>query len=262
MFENLSIVIPFRPKTEERRQIFEWVYKRTLQIPPGAEVIVSSDDRNTESHFSRAMAINNGVLQATRDYICIIDGDVIIDVDVYKRALEAIQNIPFVILFDRIKYLSKETSELVLNMDPKITYADLEKIGPKIVGQYPNGVGTATMVRRKNFIEMGGFDESLVGWGYEDNVFHATYSMFFEKAIPLKSYIYHIHHSHSNNPIPQDYNEKDYFSNEYKIILQNNPVMRNKLIWEEYCKVKDNKEKLLAYLKNNLKSPFKSNISL
>ena len=262
MFENLSIIIPFRPKTEERRRIFEWVHKRTLDIPPGAEVIVSSDIRNDSNHFNKSMAINDGVIQAKNDIICMLDADVIIDVDIFKKAYEAMQQNSFVILFDRIRYLSKETSEMLLQTDCGLNYSELEKSMPKIVGQYPNGVGTALMFRRKKFIEMGGCDERLVGWGYEDNVFHGTYSALYGGPVVLNNYIYHIHHSHSANPQPADYDEQQYFNNEYQLILKNNPVANNKLVFEEYCKVRSNRETLLSYLKANLKSPLKHRICL
>jgi hypothetical protein len=260
MFDSLSIVIPFRPINEERQVIFDWVYRRTLQTLPGAEVIVSSDARNDQTHFSRSMAINEGVLQSTRANICAMDADLVIDPDTFILGLESLKKFSMTTLMSQVRYLSKETSHKLLESPPKQSIAELEMSSPHVVGQYPASVGGAVMFHRDKFVKMGGFDERLVGWGYEDNVFHAAYSAFFGAPDRLKGYIYHIHHSHAASPSESDYSENNYFQNEYRLIVANNPIENNKKIWEEYCKVKDSPSDLLVYIKKNCISPFHSSI--
>lgn len=256
MFDDLSIVIPFRPGTEERRAIFDWVYCRTLLTLPGAEVIVASDTRNSQAYFNKSMAINEGVLRASRPVICMLDADLVIDHTTYAAGLEVLERSSLVVLMSYVRYLSKDASLRLLESNPMQTISELEASGPRVVGQYPASVGGAIMFHRDKFIKMGGCDERLVGWGYEDNIFHSVYTALFGTADRLKGHIYHIHHSHSPAPSASDYSESDYFQNEYRLIVANNPVENNKKIWKEYSENIGSPARLVEYIKNNCISPF------
>lgn len=254
MFEDLSVVIPFRPVSEERKRIFDWVYGRTKSILPGAEIIVSSDSRNTQDYFNKSMAINEGVLCATRPIISMLDADLIIDSFTFGMGLEALKTSPLAVLMSHVRYLSKEVSDQILELDPVQSISSLGTAEPRVVAQAASSVGGAIVFYRDKFVKMGGCDERLVGWGYEDNVFHTVYSALFGKPHRIMGHIYHIHHSHSPNP--SDYSEDNYFQNEYRLILKNNPVANNKKIWEEYSSVKDSAPDLLNYIRKNCISPF------
>ena len=196
-YDNLSVVIPFRAKCSEREKIFKWVCKRTQLILPGAEVIVGSDSRNTSEFFNKSIAINDAVKKATRNIILILDSDAFIDSIAFEKAYELAKSNSMVMVSNEIKYLNKEFSKKLIQLQPDIKVTDIYDLDQEVL--YKGGsVSVALLVHRDKFIEMNGFDERFIGWGGEDDAFYCAYSTLFGESVTTDCPGYHIHHPRAN----------------------------------------------------------------
>lgn len=123
--------------------------------------------------FNRSAAVNRAAqLAGDWDVAVIIDSDVLCDGERVKAAVE----------------LAHESGALVFPHDIRL---DLHERGTRQVmsgyqgswqqwvrRRYPNMVSSVIVVSRRQWDEVGGFDEGFRGWGYEDTAFAAACETF------------------------------------------------------------------------------------
>lgn len=100
--------------------------------------------------------------------------------------------------------------------------------GPKalrpghISGEFPNG-GGVLVVTREAWDSVGGFDESYVGWGWEDSYFNGKLLLQWDWNI-LPGEAWHFHH-----PIQKDVSMRNPNKVKFKEFLDQNPMVQLKL---------------------------------
>jgi GT2 family glycosyltransferase len=222
MHNNISFIIPFKACNNERDTIFEWVKKRISILYPLAEKIVC--DYRVEP-FSRGRAINTGAKKATRDILVLLDADIIFDENVINNAIKLLENSSWVIPFTQYCTITAPDSERILKQKPDVI---LETTKPFKACVFNHTLGAINIIRRADFLKIGGFDERLLGWGFDDNVFAHKADVLLGKHTRLEGNIYHLYHSANRN-----WNDE--------------LTKKNKAIWEEIKEI-NNKEILLQYL--------------
>lgn len=218
---NCSIVIPYRPM-ELRKHIFEYVMKRLRMLYPNIEIIIADSESNT---FSRGIAINNGVIRATRDNILVCDADIIFDNGFIERCMELLDVSNWLIPYTNFYHMGAGSSLDILSLDADLNLAERKTILAK---NYSYSCGGMLAIRKKDFIKVYGFDERLVGWGFDDNVFKHKAETILGRHSRLEANIYHIFHSADRS-------------------WDDPNTIRNKEIYEEIINITD-KENLLKYL--------------
>lgn len=167
-FDELSVVIPYRPASPEREHIFEWTCDRYGKVLPQAELVVGEMTSGQE-YFCRAEAINNGVRQANRRWLLIADADVIAFPAAVDRAIAALDGAPRfarVFPYESYHHLSAGSTDLVLRSLPA---ADpREHLRLEVIASYDNSTSGLIVLATDTFWASGGMDERFVGWGPED----------------------------------------------------------------------------------------------
>lgn len=221
---NISFIIPYKSCNNERDTIFDWVRKRIISLFPYSEKIVCEYKKNP---FSRGRAINQGVSKATKDILILLDADIIFDKNVIYKSIELLQNNSWVIPYNEYCTVTSSDSQRILNCESDI---DTEEAKPFKACIFTHTLGAISIIKRKDFIKIGGFDERLEGWGFDDNVFAHKADTIIGKHVRLDGQIYHLYHSANRN-----WNDK--------------LTQKNKLIWDEIKKI-TNKDELLKYIRS------------
>lgn len=203
------IVVEQSAVSEIADQLPEWV--RYIHITPPT----------VDMPYCRSWAFNVGAKAASGDYFIFHDNDMLIPESYSVEMLKTLQQgYEFVNLKRFVFYLNeKHTASVFAGLS---TYAD---DAPEYIVQNLEGGGSLG-VERKAFFEIGGFDESFVGWGGEDNEFWeraATRNIFSYGYLPI------VHLWHASQPGKQNRDQSEAMLR-YKRLVSVPPDLRVKVL--------------------------------
>ncbi|HEY6568539.1 MAG TPA: glycosyltransferase [Actinomycetota bacterium] len=165
------ILVPRRADDGPRDALWEWC--RTQKWEREQSHMPIFEGHHNDGLFNRSAAVNKAArLAGDWDVAVIIDSDVFIDPTRLKEAVK----------------LAHKTGKLVYPHDVR---KDLTRQGNQrimagfngnwerfVYRRYPDMVSSVVVVPRRLWDEIGGFDESFRGWGYEDTAFAAAAATF------------------------------------------------------------------------------------
>jgi len=133
----------------------------------------------TDTQWNKCRAYNNGVKLSTRDVLCFLDIDIIIDTNAFIETVEQLNKQDALIYpFDgRFLCVSKDIKksfnsslhyELLKNIIPEQSHVINYKDKNILVG-HNNSVGACVMTTKNLFQKFNGYNPGFIGWGYEDN---------------------------------------------------------------------------------------------
>jgi len=198
LFENVSILIPYKPDSGIRDININWIKCFYETLFPEVEICIGI---STENLFNRAKAINLAAIQATRDIFVIADGDIFYDPEVIKDSISHLRQAPWVIPFRFIVRISKNNSREVVNSKPTWPL-DITENEIIHTSKYTY-LGGLNVITREAFMSVGGFDERFNGWGGEDDAFGSAVNTMCGHYERLEHTIYHLWHpslDYSQNP--------------------------------------------------------------
>jgi glycosyltransferase involved in cell wall biosynthesis len=190
---ELSFVIPIRIDTPDRLENCGAILKFLTTQFPAAEIQLVEQDRETQTaglrasfpqvvwhfsandkQFSRAAAINTGLINASRPYVCAYDTDILIDPEALRRSVALIRAghwpivIPFNLIFVELRgeRRKKMIADLdISNLGRIRNLADVPR-HPEIDSRVLSG---AIMVCDRDLAVMeGGYNRKMVSYGWED----------------------------------------------------------------------------------------------
>jgi hypothetical protein len=119
-----------------------------------------------EMPYSRAWAFNVGARAAQTKALILHDSDLLVPIDYAKEVIGRFEDGYEVVNLKRfIFYLSEAHSTALLDGSEH-----LEQRAPEVVMQNAEAGGSIA-INREAYFAIGGFDESFLGWGGEDNEF-------------------------------------------------------------------------------------------
>ncbi|WP_284141536.1 galactosyltransferase-related protein [Virgibacillus sp. LDC-1] len=187
----MSIIIPISLNDTPRNQAFHWVKKYYQTMFPEAELCIGISN---EKPFSKAKVINQAVGQSKGEILVLADADIFFDPNVLHQAIALLEDHAWVIPFQHVYNLSKESTLKLYDIEPQWPIPiELE------TRARPNAArGGINVVPRAHFNRVCGFDERFVGWGGEDDAFAASLNQLCGKAKRLNAYVYHLWHKRNN----------------------------------------------------------------
>lgn len=190
MFNDISIIIPYKETAPDRARIHEFVLRRYYEVLPGAEICVGTN----EGEFNHAKSFNDALRKATRRYVVLMDGDALINPDSILRSIDLLSSHSVVITHDVYMKLSFESSAYVMNNNIMI----INSATPNINGiSYSYPMDCMIIMERDMLNKTGCFDERFKGWGYTDEAFRRVLSHVAPSMIHLQnSTIYHLAHEY------------------------------------------------------------------
>ena len=195
---DLSIVMAFKPDKGLRDRHLAWTLERYKRMFPLAEIIVSADNSATGAAwngFCKSKHINQGVDAAKNQNILITDIDVILNKEAILAGIAAIEQYCCILPYNVLYKLNAGSSNRVLIRKPVETMppTPLQRQQKNIiVKNKPQGIH---LIRKEDFMKMGGYDERFIGWGSEDSCFQLACRTILEKDIGYMEYdAYHLKH--------------------------------------------------------------------
>jgi hypothetical protein len=197
---DLSVVIPFRSDSPDRRENLDAVVRFFARFARGHELIILEDGKRSaasgladlpnvkyrfewnDGPFHKTRLLNRGVLElSSRRFVASYDADTLLFPEALKIAMDRLRDgkclvLPFSgDLFDvrrsaraaLIKSLGFEniSASALLARRGKLGFDDLVHF----VYIHDTHVGGAVLFDRSAFVACGGYNENFVSWGYEDN---------------------------------------------------------------------------------------------
>ncbi len=229
---QISLIIPFHSDNGPREKAFRWIIDYYKTILPDAEFIVGS----SPAPFNKSSSINRAVKNASGEILIILDADIICSPEAIYTSLHLLDRYTWVIPFKKVLDLTEESSKTLLNSKPQWPLphnleVNIRKAGDAIP------VGGINIVRKKDFITVGGFDERFKGWGGEDDAFAAAMNTICGRFKRINNNIYHIWH-------PSSYVKG---SDEYR---------SNFLLASRYCRAHRSKMEMMEIIKERIHPKF------
>ena len=210
-YSDFTVIIPFRfPSNPYQMENFKKVMAYLKWI--GVENVIVSEEDNfsklddyksiweedfknfsivfTESNdlFCKSIAINEGVKKSNTSNLVIMDNDVLIQKEVFDKALSLIDSFfDFVFPFNRMVQQIYEIQDGVENLNFDDIHSEIEI--------RLNADGGCIFCKKESFLNIGGYNPTYKGWGGEDNEFVLRLNLSDYKVTRLNNILYHLYHT-------------------------------------------------------------------
>lgn len=171
---KVAILVPRRRGFPDRDRL--WAFARTWWANDFPDwPIIEGHHEEHEGPFNRSRAINRAAaLAGDWDAAVIIDADVLCDPHAVRHAVDlAVQSNGPVLAYHERGQLSRQGTEKVMDGYTG-SWRPLVKVKSTYGGFLYDACSSAVCVSRPLWDAVGGFDETFVGWGWEDVAFRVA----------------------------------------------------------------------------------------
>jgi len=188
---------PYRGVQRFREEIFSIVKTKVTEMYPWDGVVVGDSGHD---QFNRAATRNSIVREAHEmgaDVVVICDADSIPeDFNLHIGIKRAFERDEFVVPFETVRVIHYKS---VFR-----SYADYKTI-PE-VRTYGPSCGGIFICRPSTWAFLGGMDERIQGWGYEDQIFLVALKTFLRGYTSLQGILYNFEHPRGHDYLPDSGN--------------------------------------------------------
>lgn len=171
---SVSVVIPWRSEDPERTRLFDWCLARWYALHPDWQIVTPHDDR-TEGPFNRSVAVNRGVEMADGNVVVIADADTAVRHGQAYEALGRLHGKPWVVGYETMCHLTPQYTSIILDHPPDARWNDrlsTSDIGRNVIRwSSTESVCGLVVLRRDDYLSIGGNDPRFQGWGWEETSF-------------------------------------------------------------------------------------------
>lgn len=220
--KDLTIVIPFRYDSPDRLDNLNCVLGYFRRFFSDLDIVLIEDGPEKQGGvfeaeagvrylffenpgaFHRTRLLNLGARMSERGFVAAYDADVVFRPETFLAAVEMLRSgdVRFVRpysgpVFDVVGALRER---FMVDLDFGLFPSELPVAVGKIVTEglfcmHDRGLGGAPLFCRKTFLELGGYNERFISWGWEDNEIVHRFQMMGAPAWYLnEDYCFHLHH--------------------------------------------------------------------
>jgi len=166
-----SIIVPWR-STPQRAPAWAWLKAYYWDLFPGG--IIQGDDPS-RFPFSKPAAVNRAVQQTDADVLVIMDADVYLK---HEHVLEAVRLVgsgeaTWMTPIDKVHRLDEARSQKLLSYDPRDLPWPEERGRGQVMRPWKHAA-MIIVVRRSDYVAVGGMDERYEGHGSDDVELHSS----------------------------------------------------------------------------------------
>jgi hypothetical protein len=190
---TVSIVCPLRAGFGHDRNA-AWTTAHVNALLGGDAEIIFGE--SPDGPFCRSAAVNEGVARATGDVIVIQDADAVPTREGITQAMVAVADGKWARPFHNVLGLERGYSESIREMAPG---SDIAFRMDRVTHQMPSNPGMICLMRRDDYLRIGGMDERFLGWGGEDEAFAFCAGLLLGRSVRVRALCGHLWH----DPIQQ-----------------------------------------------------------
>lgn len=217
---QVSVVISHRPDGGERDRNLAWVLDHYRSHHPSYQVVVQ-DDPAPEEPFNKGFLSNLGVAASCGDVLVVADGDLFVDPDSLDRATATVhRDGGWVVPYSSVRRLDESATVSVLAGERPNDAMPLDR--PSYAGIAGGGLW---VMRRSDFLALGGMDPRFAGWGREDEAFGVAADTLVARHRRLPGPLWHLWHPPADKQHP-GIGENDRLMHRYRGARGNPAAMR------------------------------------
>lgn len=188
MTERAVVLVPRRAGQRDRDRLWEWCRDWwTRELPELAIVEGHHDD----GLFNRSAALNIAASLAGRwDVAVIIDADIVVDAGRVRESIVLARSLGRVVLPFSTRYNLNAPGTTLVMAGERGSWL------PYVQRAYHDMVSSCVVVPRAVWDATGGFDETFVGWGFEDSSWTvAAETLSGRNLLYIHGELWHLHHA-------------------------------------------------------------------
>jgi hypothetical protein len=218
---KFSWVVPYRSDGDPHKErVWDYVRARGLtEIIPDAELIVGDDGSEI---FSHAGSFNEGVSRATGDILVLTDADTTVKWIDLACALDDVINGAVWRMMERYSKVNETATLAMLDEDPRLEY-DFEDRACEWRGRSWAGF---LVIRRSDYLSIGGYDERVSGWGADDGIMGVTLSSCFGPEDRTPGDVIHLWH---DNGYERDHGMSD---EQWALVRAYEAATEPQIVWD------------------------------
>lgn len=210
--EDITFIFPVRIDSQERLENTETNIKYLRSLFPYCEILVAQDGTRNEfqgmvnhiytsfgESFYKTKIINNAVRLCNTTYIAIIDVDLFFAREDYEEAFSKIESGEYDFVFgysgECWNYKRSFCSVILKNGITQLKHYDNHRL--ELMNK--NAVGGSVWCSVENFFKIGGQNENIISWGFEDNEFYNKILKLEKRFYRTPGMTYHIMHPRGEN---------------------------------------------------------------
>jgi len=183
--QTAGVVIPWREEPTRRPaldHVLAWYAKHHPELP----VHLAQHDG---AEFSKPHAVNLAARQLQWDVLVVADADLFVPPDNLREAIRLAYSCPWVVPQDVVLRLTEQATKAVY-ADPALDpwEGEAERRYAAVAG------GGLFVIRRDNYLRVGGFDERFGMWGAEDQAFQCAADCLLGRREQLPGTLVHLWH--------------------------------------------------------------------
>lgn len=226
---DAAIVVPWRPALG-REQSFDLAWRYNSKEFADFRIYFSD---SVGERFNVSEARNRGCLEAIGDgykTLIVMDADTVFNRENVMKAVEEVRTKHVISYIYKYSYEVTEKESYLLSIGADL----LDELGKDQV-LFEGHVGSGWAMSSEMFLEMNGWDENFLGWGWEDAAFEKAYKLLFNSEMSRAPGICHRlwhperdHHSIEDNRLRYErlYNNPDNNAEKIRSVLESNMVHR------------------------------------
>jgi hypothetical protein len=190
---RLSIITPWRSGDPIRERNWSWCKARWQALFPDAELIEADHDGEP---FCRGRAINAGVARSSGDVLVLADADGADEREAINESVDLALGGRWVVCYSAphgYQALTEIATLRLLECDPA---SPLPAFGDREIAEKCWSYSGSVCLTRAMFDEVGGYDERMISWGYEDSAFQACADTLIGPHARAGATHYHLWHEH------------------------------------------------------------------
>ena len=186
---DVSVVVPRRGDDGPRDASWQWVRRRYEDLWPDWEIVV----HDVEGEWNKPTVLNEAVKRASGRVLVVTDSDILLPAERTEAAVAAAHVHGWVMPHSVTVRLSEQETGRILQQNPS-GWPDPDRTSVQKKPYQATPGGGIFMLTRTAWDDVGGFDPTFRGWGFEDDAWGLAADTLLPDPLRMDGDLWHLWH--------------------------------------------------------------------